>query len=142
MCNWIEVSLMAYNIELIHGGTGIRLVGEGRLTGKEMLERASSISAKVPDLSRITHFIIDYSAVTDFDVSSGEMQSIAQNGKYVAEKIGHKIYSAVVAPSPLEYGMVRMYSALNDYPGLTVNIFISMVEAEDWLAKTISFEES
>jgi len=108
------------------------------LTGKEMLERAAAIPAMVPVLSRITHFLVDYSNVTDFDVSTNVMRTIAENGRKTAERIGHEIFSAVVVPSPLEYGMVRMYAAWNDYPGLTVNIFRSMAEAKGWLATALS----
>ena len=131
---------MPYTAKIIHDGTGVHLVGEGCLTGSEMIERGKMVSEMVPDLSKISHFVIDYSTVTDFDVSVVEMQTIAANGWRVVDKIGHKMYSAVVAPKPLEYGMVRMYSSLNNHPHLVIQIFKSITEAENWILKMLSLD--
>lgn len=71
--------------------------------------------------------IFDYSAVTQFTVSSGYVRAVAQKKPAVPSM---KLRVAI-APRPAIYGMNRMYSILIDGKRSDFQIVHTMREAED-----------
>ena len=129
--------LVPYVTQYIHDDTGILRIGTGTVSGREIFDvvQASKTAIVAPD--RITHVILDFSGVTRFAVSAAEVRSIAllstANGR-----LARSLFVAVIAPSDEVFGMLRMWGALLDNPGWTLNFSHSREDSDAWLAASLA----
>ena len=66
------------------------------------------------------------------DVPSPEIHKVARGGPQNADpNIARKV--AILAPSDLGFGMMRMLALMREQPGLTLNVFRDLEEAKAWL---------
>jgi hypothetical protein len=66
------------------------------------------------------------------DVPSPEIHKMARGGPQNADpNIARKV--AILAPSDLGFGMMRMLASMRERPGLTLNVFRDLEEAKAWL---------
>ena len=102
----------------------------GQITAKEIMETIESFYANSPSLSVMWDF-------TEADLSrltADEVRMVASDVKRLAHsREGGK--TAIVSPSELSYGMVRMYQAFAEIYEQTavVEAFRSRLEADRWI---------
>lgn len=123
---------MPYTLELIHGGTGILCCGQGLTTAREIMDATAAAATWGPLTARITHVVVDLSAVTTLQVSTVELRWIIDADRRLAVAIP-RLRIAVVAPKDVVFGIARMYEAYGPAPGWDVNVFRTAEEAAAWL---------
>jgi hypothetical protein len=121
-----------YTIELINGGTGILCCGQGLTTAREVRDATSAAASWGPLISRITHAVIDLSAVSTLEISAVELRWILEADRRLAQVIP-RLHMAIVAPRDVVFGIARMYEAYGPAPGWDVNVFRTAEEAAGWL---------
>ena len=68
----------------------------------------------------------------NFDVPTSEVDSAARTwAPEGAQQIECK--SAILASSSLSFGVMRMFSAMYERPGMTLNVIRDLEEAKEWL---------
>ena len=68
------------------------------------------------------------------DVRFGNIHGIAE--MRTAAKLKNPIKTAILAASPVQFGLARTFQMLNDNPQITFGVFRDETEARAWLAKT------
>jgi len=79
-------------------------------------------------LDRIT----DLTAVEHFDVGFREIYYFAIRRS--AQRFSRVVKSAIVAQEPVQFGIARVYEALNENPQIQIRILRSVTEATEWFA--------
>ncbi len=75
--------------------------------------------------------------LADLNVSAFQVQRTADRARQEKEEErAVPIKSAVLAPSNISFGMMRMFSALYERPDLVINVFRDIEEAQAWLGLT------
>jgi hypothetical protein len=101
-------------------------LGEGDFTG--MLRELDRFEAgEVVYDRRLT----DLSEVREIAVRLPEIYTLAQNRR--RNRLREPIRSAVVAVTPVQLGLARMFQSLNDNPAVQVRIFADATGALAWL---------
>lgn len=113
-------------------GRGLLFVGRGVLSGEAMIRQTrKTYSSEV--LGRLCYQIIDLREVERMDITSGQMQRLAELDRQAAEAAsGARI--AIVAAHDLTIGLSRIYSAYAQSPHLESRIFPTMEEARAWVS--------
>src|SRR5262245_59157065 len=92
--------------------TGIVEVGHGIVTGEELLVETQRLAAAGRDaLSAVRYALVAFSAVSEFKVTADETARLAAEDVKLAKAIP-ELSIAVVAPTPITFGMSRMWEAL------------------------------
>lgn len=76
--------------------------------------------------------------LVDADVPSGEIRAVATAGPKDADPSNVRKV-AVLAPSDLTFGMMRMLAAMRERPGLVLNVFRDLDKAAEWLGLPTDF---
>jgi hypothetical protein len=116
-------------------GTGLLRVGTGLLKGEEILAAIAAFPEGLPDPARLTHALVDLTAVTRLEVSNQELQSIvAIDGLNL--KRTNLTRATIAAPTDLTYGVSRMYRGYSRTSSLKVEVFRTLEAAKKWLYST------
>src|SRR6476619_6883384 len=92
-------------------------------TEAEIAEASHPVS-----LDRIT----DLTAVERFEVGFQEIYSFALRRS--AQRFSRVVKSAIVVQEPVQFGIARVYEALNANPQIQLRILRSVTEAVEWFA--------
>jgi hypothetical protein len=125
-----------YFTEFVDHGTGIVRTGVGTVTGAEVIEAVRSTARWIGEPSRISHGLVDFSKTTAFEVSTEQVQVIAELDHQNATALLHLVF-AVVAPTDLIYGSARMYEALMNNPEWSVEVFRTVESAKAWVKRQV-----
>jgi hypothetical protein len=82
-------------------------------------------------LDRIT----DLTAVEQFEVSFRDIYNFAV--RRGAQRFTRVVKSAIVVCEPVQFGMARMYEALNVNPQISLRIVRSAADAEKWFTEIV-----
>lgn len=124
---------MPVKINILENGTGIEFIASGIVTGKEIIAANKKIYT-AEHLSGLKYKIIDRTACTDYLVTTEEMQDIADQDLQ-ASKTNNKITIVLVSPTPLQYGMTRMWQLLSDETQWKSEIFKTRKDADEYINK-------
>ncbi|MBI1754098.1 MAG: hypothetical protein HY014_10465 [Acidobacteria bacterium] len=133
---------MPYRTEVINQGTGILRYGSGILTGAEMIASARANKAAEIDWTRISHFVLDLTEVTRFDVSASDIDQLVSAAKKNSDILAEVHHLAIAAPSDVAYGMSRMFQAYQALPDLVIQVFRGRAEADAWLQSVLEVPKS
>lgn len=125
---------MPYRFELIHGDTGLCRIGEGVLTGHEIIQAIRALPVEIAEPDRITHALVDLTAVTRIAVTNAEPDSIARIEQAHGERFGIQRV-AIVVNLDLAFGLARMYEAGMSRTGWEIRVLRDLPAAEAWLAE-------
>ena len=123
---------MPYDTEFIDEGSGILHVGQGVLTGREIIEAMKGLATDPQSLESITHGLIDLTEVAEFRVSMDELQIILDIDRQ-SSKVIRRARVAIAASEDLLFGTSRMYAGMMHTPGWTIEVFRMMDQARAWL---------
>jgi hypothetical protein len=110
----------------------IDITFQGRITFQDFEDIANESEKVEAQYSVSPDRILDFSLSDGLDLPSSALEVYADRRRKAPLK--NHIKSAVVAPSPLFYGLSRMFQALNDNPQITVQIFTDKNRALEWLS--------
>ncbi len=99
---------MPYRLVITQDGRCLRRIGEGVLTGQEIIQAVRALPEEVPEPERITHGLIDLTAVTRLEITTAELETIATLDRGHSRRF--KVTRvAIAAPTDLAFGLARMY---------------------------------
>lgn len=125
---------MPIEFKYLDNGLGFGFTVKGSFLGKELIEAARNAYQSEEILRKNKYGIIDYSPVEKFDVSTSDVETIADLCM-VASKISPDRLIAVVASSNLSFGYSRMWEMLSGATKWERRVFRVKNEAEGWLKK-------
>ncbi len=125
---------MPVEFKYLDNGLGLGFTVKGNFQGKELIEAAKN-AYQAEEILRINKYgIIDYSPVEKFDISTSDVEEVADMCM-VASKISPDRLIAVVASSNLSFGYSRMWEMLSGATKWERRVFRVKNEAEGWLKK-------
>lgn len=125
---------MPYSVEYIEKEGGLITVWEGSVSGDELARSLYDRFSSIEKLKKLRYFITDHSNVSDFNVTSADIEKIAQLFKKTA-KIANRPYGVAIGPKDIIYGLTRMWQvyASDDITGWHTHVVRTRKEAYDWL---------
>jgi hypothetical protein len=112
----------------------LRLEFGGTLTGADLAALSRAL-AEIEDADgRFTRRLSVLTAITRVEVGFPEVSALAR--RRVAATLPGPVRSAMVAATPVQVGMARMFQTLNDHPRITIQIFPDVPGALEWLGAT------
>lgn len=125
---------MPVKINFLENGTGVEFIASGIVTGKEIIEANKRIYTP-EHLAGLKYKIIDRTTCTDYLVTTEEIQDIADLDIQAA-KVNNGVTVILVSPTPLQYGMTRMWQILTDETRWKSKIFKNRKDADEYINKT------
>ena len=98
------------------------------MTQRDIFDEQPRVRA-YPGFDASVDQLIDLTAATDLDLDYSAMSSVATTTVFLPG-----VRRAVVAHTPVQYGIARMFQALSERNNHVVAIFRRRVDAEAWLA--------
>ena len=122
---------MPIEIKVTEDGVGVEFIVSGVLTGAEIIEANKQIYGD-SNFTNLKYQLLDRTACTDFQVSSDEVQDIAEQ-EIAAARTNPEMVVAFVSTSDLQYGVSRMYQAYVDDKGFETELFRDRQSAQEWI---------
>ena len=129
---------MPIEIQYVDGGLGVLYLGKGIVTGEDIINSNKQIFSSEEKMVNNKYGLIDYSNVTQFEVSTSEVEIIASQNKKASEYIPDAVV-AVVAEKDIEFSMTRMWEMVAENTGLQWNIMVfrDREKAEIWIKERV-----
>ena len=127
---------MPIEFKCLDNGIGYGFTAKGNFFGKELIKAARDAYRSGKILRKNKYGIIDYSSVDKFDVSTSDIETIAELS-IEASKIASDRLIAVVAKDDLSFGYSRMWQFLSNEIVWERMVFRLRNEAEEWLKKRV-----
>jgi hypothetical protein len=92
-------------------------------TEAEIAEASQPISLdRITDLTAVERFEVGFREIFYFAIRRG------------AQRFSRTVRSAIVVQDPVQFGIARVYEALNENPQIQVRIVKNVAEAKEWFA--------
>lgn len=129
---------MPINVSYLDNGLGIMFIGEGKLVGDDIIKANREIFSSAEKMKKYIYGLIDYSRITEFNVSTSEIETIVSQDKKAAEFIEEGIL-AITAEQDLEYGLNRMWEIIAQNSGVPweTMVFRDRDTAEKWIKQKV-----
>jgi len=127
---------MPYSTEFIDDGRGVIHIGEGVLTGAELIEGALLVRAEIERHAVLEYGLTDLSGVGELSVTPEDLRRLADEHMVTARQLPNAV-AAVIATSDHIYGMARMWEAYADPTRWTTRVFRDRASAEVWLREAV-----
>ncbi len=129
---------MGLAIEYVRDGEGVYVIGEGAVTGQDLI--AVNHEIYQPErLSRQKYQIVDFTAAQEAVLTADETHQIALQDMAAAE-INPGFIIAVVVKGDDHFGLARMWEAFVDGSALETKLFRDRESAEAWVESVLSRE--
>lgn len=126
---------MTIKIGYLDDGIGIEVKASGTVTGEEIIKAHKEIYNE-ENLKKQKYQIIDRTHCTEYQVYSEDIEIISELDNKASE-VNPDIIIAIVSPTPLQYGMSRMWQAyINDC--FVTKIFQNRSSADKWIRAQIA----
>src|SRR4051794_37188272 len=79
---------------------------------------------RITDLTAVERFEVGFQGIYAFAIRRG------------AQRFSRVVKSAIVVQDPVQFGIARVYEALNDNSQIQIRIVRSVTEAKEWFADT------
>jgi hypothetical protein len=122
-------------VKYIDDGCGVDWIANGVVTGEE-IKNANRMIYSGERLSRMKYQLLDYTDVTEFDVSNEDIVEAAKQD-IEASRTNPNILIAYVGADPLGYGLGRMWEAYVERSGFETRAFKDREEALAWIKKQL-----
>jgi hypothetical protein len=120
---------VAVNIQLRAGV--IEAIASGTITADDLQQCLKVIEAFESQLPVTPNRITDLSTANFSELRSSDLIAIAQVRQ--AAKLKNKVKSAIIASSPEQYGLARMFLSYNQNPSIEIMIFRKILPAYEWV---------
>jgi len=122
---------MSQKIELVDGL--ISTVLSGTVNVEDLINNARELASIEAEEGPSRHRISDITMMTGGNIDFAAMERFVALRKKA--KLRNPVKSAIVAKSPLQIGLARMFQTLNDHPQIEIHIFNTREEALEWIEK-------
>ena len=127
---------MPYETLYVDSGRGIHKIGSGLVTSAEIIQSGVHEANNPERISKFKYALIDFSQTTDLQMTpDGVKQLVEVNRK--SARVTQGVFVAVVAPSPLAYGLSRMWQIFAEDMGWNAHVFNTRMDALAWLRKQL-----
>jgi hypothetical protein len=116
---------------LTPGGPVLRIDFDDTITAADLEEVSAAFTRIEGAELRFTRRLTVLTSVTRMEVGFEEVYALAQ--RRLARTMPYPVKSALVAATPAQVGMARMFQTLNDHLRTTVRIFPDVPAALAWL---------
>ena len=129
---------MTIRVEYLDKGLGVLYVSEGIVTGDDIINSNREVFSSEDKMKNYKYGLIDYSNITQFNVSNSEIETIVSQEKEASKFIVDPIL-AVIATKDLEFGLSRMWETIVEISGIQweTMIFRDREKAEIWIKDRI-----
>ena len=129
---------MSIRLKNLDAGLGVVFIGEGTVTGEEIIRANRTILSFGERIKTSKYCIIDYSDAVKYDVSTSEIEMIAAQDKEISEYVP-EYFVAIVAKKNLEFGVSRMWETVVQVKGLKweTMVFKDRADAEEWIKQKV-----
>lgn len=127
---------MGCKTEFVDDGRGVFTTFYGILTGEEIFADAIESNRDEERTKKFTYSLTDMSGITEFRVTAEEVRLIADYNFKISSLVS-RAHVAIVASTPVTYGMARMWQTVAGKTGWNIMVFHSKPEALDWLRKCV-----
>ena len=127
---------MPIDVKYLDGGKGTLFVGNGFVTGKDILMANEEIFSSEEKTRRYRYALTDFSSVDDFDVSTSDIEEIARTNMSVAEILPDYIV-AVVAQKDVSFGLSRMWQIHLGKSTWETKVLRTDGEAKAWIKERV-----
>jgi len=127
---------MPYETRLVDEGRGVLRIGSGIVTTSELLEASAKLAMNEAVARNIKYLLADFSEVTDLRLTPNTIHYVAELNRKAAQ-FSSGAFVAIVAPSPLAYGLGRMWQMLMEEVRWTSAVFHQRAEAIVWLKQQL-----
>ena len=110
----------------------LRISFFGRLERAEFQRLAEEVMALEASFPFPPDRLTDMSEMVGSELTQSDMSDLVARRK--SRTFSGSFRSAVVAARPVQMGYARMFQILNDHPQITVAVFATVEEAQQWLA--------
>lgn len=125
---------MPIQVKYLDNGLGLLFLGEGIVTGDDIIDSNNEIFSSREKMKNFKYGLIDYSNITQFNVSNSEIETITSQNKNASEIIPDGIL-AVAAKKDLDFGINRMWQIIIENAGIQweTMVFRDRANAEAWI---------
>jgi hypothetical protein len=109
----------------------IRLTYTGYVTKAELFASAQEIVRVEGTFERRPDQLTDLSGIVDRETNYETLSTVASERRTRVFPNNWRL--AMVAPTPLGFGLARMFKTLTESPQIDIQIFQTLAEAEAWL---------
>jgi hypothetical protein len=130
---------MPIEINYLDGERGVLFIGAGKVTGEEIITSNRQVFSSEEKMKKVKYGLIDYSKITQFEVSTVEVESIISQEKKASEYIADGVL-AIVAKKNVAFGINRMWESIAEYRGLQweTMVFRHREDAEVWIRQKVN----
>lgn len=128
---------MPYETLYVDSGKGIHKFGTGVVTSAEVIQSGVTESMDEARVSKLRYGLIDFSKTTELKMTPEGVRQLVQVNRKAA-MLTQGAFVAVVAPSPLVYGLSRMWQIFAEDLGWNANVFDTRADALAWLRKQLA----
>jgi hypothetical protein len=114
------------------GDGGILRVGEGVVTGAQILASAVQDNQDLARAQLFRYGFVDFTTATKVDATAAQIRAIAEENARTAV-LAPRVVVAIVAPSDHIYGIARMWEFHADAVGWETWVFRDRATAIAWL---------
>ena len=108
------------------------IIFSGRLTMPEISNAAMRLDQFEAEARESYHRLIDLTAVEDLELNFSAVFQLTAARRVV--KLFNLVRTALVAESPVQFGIARMFQTLNVQPQTEVGVFSDAESALKWIA--------
>lgn len=119
------------SISIQREGPLLRIRYAGLLTPRDLSDLMAWADGEEARMDVVPDRISDLSEVTGTTLSMADVNELAQHRK--SKTFPNPFRSAIVAPDPAQWGIVRMFQTLNDHTQITIRLFGDAAAALAWL---------
>ena len=127
---------MPIEVKYLDDGKGFLFIGRGAVTGKDILRAYEEIYSSEEKTRKYKCALTDLSSITDFDVSTPEVEEIARLHMGVAEMNPDAVV-AIAAPKDTAFGISRMWQAHVARTTWEIKVFRASDEAKMWIKERV-----
>ena len=111
-----------------------RVAFSGFVNGAEIMAYAKEMAAADASHAVVPDRLIDVREVTHFDLRYDVVSTFAR--ARLAREFANHFKIAILAITPLQYGIVRMFQTLGEDPRVRIELFADEPAALAWLSET------
>lgn len=124
---------MPYSTEFTADGLGLLQIGQGIVTGDDLIAATLLVSQARSQLSRVRYGLIDVSAATGFEVSLAYLVEVAHVDRELIATVSKSLAVAVVAAAGDGARVARTWEVLAAPTGWRIRVFGDRDAATAWL---------
>lgn len=127
---------MSIEIRFLDDGIGVYWLGQGIITGQDLLEASEKTFKSEEILKHIKYALIDFSCIDKGVIQIRNIITKAGMDKKAA-KINPNIVIALIVTKDIMFGLARMWEVFVDQTGWKTKVFRSKTEAELWIKELV-----